>query len=264
MKIVPPVGQLEAPLPLPLGAGERAPLVAEELALDDVLGQLGAVELHEPLVLSRRELVDRFRDQLLPRAGLPLNQHRGPGRRDARDPRVEILHRARVAGQAGHADALVETLRQIGDAAHELLVGDGALDHRAHLVQVQGARLEVVRALAHRLGGQLDRPRVGDQDGADLGVPPLGHLEEPHPVHAMGAQLGDHDLRPGRSGGTRLIRARSVEHVERLLPVLDPAHVEAVRLERGDQRPRLGGVLVGDQRAGTVERHGSALRNQRK
>ena len=46
-------------------AGERALLVAEQLRLDQLLGNRGAVHLHEPLAAAQAVAVDRARDELL-------------------------------------------------------------------------------------------------------------------------------------------------------------------------------------------------------
>ncbi len=48
-------------------AGERALLVAEQLRLDQLLGDRRAVDLHEPLAAAQAVAVDRARDQLLAR-----------------------------------------------------------------------------------------------------------------------------------------------------------------------------------------------------
>ena len=88
------IRQLEPALALLVRPGEGALLVSEELALDDVGGELGAMKLHEALVPPRRELVDRLRDQLFSRARLPVDQHGGLGGRDLDDLRSELLHHA--------------------------------------------------------------------------------------------------------------------------------------------------------------------------
>src|SRR5439155_2580690 len=49
-------------------AGERAPLVAEELALDQLLAERRAVHLDQRLRAPRAPVVDRVGDELLPRA----------------------------------------------------------------------------------------------------------------------------------------------------------------------------------------------------
>ncbi len=170
--------------------------------------------------------------------------------------RIEVLHRARVPGEARDPHALVQPLGEIGDPPHELLVRERAANDRGHLREIERARLEVVGALAHRLGGELDRARVRDQDDADLGIPSLGDLQEAHPVHALRAEVGDHHGRAGGRGATRLVGTGIVEHVEGLLAVLHPLDVEPVRLERGSERTGLGGVLVDDERASNYKRSG--------
>ena len=70
------VGVLELAHPVGRGVGERPLDVAEQLALQDVLAQGGAVQRHERLVLARAVLVDGLGDQLLAGAGLALDQAR--------------------------------------------------------------------------------------------------------------------------------------------------------------------------------------------
>src|SRR4029453_15109370 len=79
------VGFLEEPAPAPLGAGEGALLEAEELGLEQVVGQRAAVDRDEAPRGARALLVDRARDELLAGASLALDQHRRARRRDARD-----------------------------------------------------------------------------------------------------------------------------------------------------------------------------------
>ena len=57
-------------------AGERAALVAEELALEERLRERRAVDLHERPLRARRARVDRFGDDLLADAGLAEEEHR--------------------------------------------------------------------------------------------------------------------------------------------------------------------------------------------
>ena len=66
-------------------AGERALLVPEHLALDEIARNRRAVHAHERAVASRARAVDRRRDELLARAGFAGDQHARVGRRDARD-----------------------------------------------------------------------------------------------------------------------------------------------------------------------------------
>src|SRR5439155_7459059 len=60
------VGGLELPLAPRDGAREGAALVPEELALDQLLAERGAVHLDERLRAAGAAVVERVRDQLLP------------------------------------------------------------------------------------------------------------------------------------------------------------------------------------------------------
>src|SRR4029453_14448152 len=60
--------------------GEAAFLVAEELGLDELLGDRRAIDLDQRPVLARAELVDRPRHQLLAGAALAGDQYGGGGR----------------------------------------------------------------------------------------------------------------------------------------------------------------------------------------
>src|SRR5438093_2505925 len=68
----PPVGLLEEAAPRPLGPGEGAAYVAEELALEEPLGQRGAVLSEEGAARARAMIVEGPREELLPGPGLAL------------------------------------------------------------------------------------------------------------------------------------------------------------------------------------------------
>ena len=67
-------------------AGERAARVAEQLGLDEVVGQRGAIQRAERAMTPRPAAVNRARDQFLAAAALAVDQHgkrRGRGALDA-------------------------------------------------------------------------------------------------------------------------------------------------------------------------------------
>src|SRR5262249_9910315 len=71
---------------------ERALLVAEQLRLEQLLGDRGAVDLDErPLRAGRREM-DGSGDQILADAALTADQDGGVGVRDALDDRADGPH----------------------------------------------------------------------------------------------------------------------------------------------------------------------------
>src|SRR5207247_4586178 len=102
------VGQLEPPL---LGldrAAERAALVAEQLALDQVPGDRGAVDLDERSGRAPRQLVDCVRDQLFAGAVLAGDEHPALGRANLPERLAQGAHRSAVAD---HAEAALGRYR---------------------------------------------------------------------------------------------------------------------------------------------------------
>src|SRR5262249_14058978 len=78
----PPVGNFEPADLLPDRPGEGAPLVTEELALEETRGDRRAIQLDERPPSSRAEVVNLTRDELLPGTCLSLDQDDGVGRRN--------------------------------------------------------------------------------------------------------------------------------------------------------------------------------------
>ena len=74
-----------------VGAGEGALLVAEDLRLDEVLRQGGAVQGDERRVLPRAVVPDRVRHELLAGAALALDEHRRVRGRHLPDERQDVL-----------------------------------------------------------------------------------------------------------------------------------------------------------------------------
>ena len=83
----------------PVGAGERALLVTEELGLDELLGNRGAVDPDERLARPIREVMQPAGNQLFAGARLTEDQDRGVGRRHPRDLLAESAHGPAVAEQ---------------------------------------------------------------------------------------------------------------------------------------------------------------------
>ena len=96
---VPPLATSNSPLRLVVGAGEGPLAVAEELALDEVLGQGPAVDRDEGVAGPLALVVEVPGDQLLAGAGLAQDQDPGVGRRDHLDLAADRLHRRGVADQ---------------------------------------------------------------------------------------------------------------------------------------------------------------------
>ena len=102
------VGLLEEADVVAVGAGERAGLVAEELALHEVGRDRGAVDRDHRPIGPRAGAVDRPGDQLLAGAAFAAHQHaaRRPG--DAIDLRLQVAHRRALADQLVVAGRLLD------------------------------------------------------------------------------------------------------------------------------------------------------------
>jgi hypothetical protein len=105
---------LEAARAARVGARERALLVAEQLALDQLGADRGAVHRDERAVAARAALVQRLRDQLLARAALAAHEHGEVGLGDLLDRREHALHRGARADQVLEAVLALDALEQAG------------------------------------------------------------------------------------------------------------------------------------------------------
>ena len=154
-----------------VGAGEGALLVAEQLALEQVLGDGRAVEGQERCLGAGAVLVDGAGDQLLAGAALAGDQHGKGLVGDAADRLEDLLHR-RAAAHEGLAREVVvrRRLRDDGRLAHQACHLQGLADHPAQLLHVERLEQVVVRPLPHRLDGGIRRPRQGDEHDRDAGV----------------------------------------------------------------------------------------------
>jgi len=183
----PLVRELEAPGLAGDGPREGALLVAEQLALDEVLGDRRAVDLDEGVVLSGAAGVDRVGHEFLPRPRLAGDEDRrrrgGHLPDDLEDPRhvrARPHDLAAVDLRRGQLDLLVAQhprLHRLADHALELLLVEGLRD------VVEGSLLEGVH-------GRGDGPVGGDEDDGDGGVL-LGHAaQQAHAVELRHLEVG--------------------------------------------------------------------------
>ena len=138
------------------GAGERALLVAEELGLEQVLGNRRAVDRDKRAVGARAERVQRAREQLLAGAALAFEQHRrvGAGRALQRDR--HLLQLRVLADDLRRAAARGELLFEQDVLGGQAPLRERALDHQQQMIGIDRLGEKVERAFLHRR-----RPRPG-------------------------------------------------------------------------------------------------------
>ena len=107
-KMVPPSACMNLPILSPVGAGEGAGHVAEQLALQQRFRQGAAGDLDEGPVAPAAAAVDGPGDHRLAGAALAGDEHGGAGVGDAVDHVVDLQHAAVVADDVFHAEAEIE------------------------------------------------------------------------------------------------------------------------------------------------------------
>jgi hypothetical protein len=169
-------------------AGERAAAVAEELALEQGLGDRGAVDGEERLVGARRGAVDAARHELLAGAGLALDQHRDRRRRGALHQLEHLEHRA------ARADDLVEpvAVRHVAAQGADL----GAQEVLARLDAREEAR--VLDRHRDAAGQRLEEGEIVVRER--LVVPPIQHLDDAD-YALVGGERSAQQRAGGEAGG---------------------------------------------------------------
>lgn len=218
------MGQLEAPGAGADGAGEGALLVAEELALDEPLGDRRGVDGDEGAIPARTEFVDRPGDDLLAGPALPRDDRRRVAGGEELDGAEELAHRPALADEGPETGAVVEAGLEGAGLTPLRHVFRRGLEESPQLAVVQRFGQEVLRTALHRLDGGVDAPVGGDEDDRPARVVALEAPEEVEPGGAGEDDVGDDEVgRAAPDRGVGLVRVGCGDDV--VAPVLD-AHGE--------------------------------------
>src|SRR5215468_2413213 len=186
------IGQLELAAPSCHRAGEGAALVAEELGLDQLLGDGGAVHLHERAIGARGAGVYGPGHQLLARPAVAVDQHAARGGRGDVDLLAQLLDGCALAHD------LLAPLHPLAQAP-VLLLETGMLESPRGDQEglLEGERLldEVVGAQLGRLHRRLDGGVAGDHHHRRLGAALLHLREGLQPVHAGHPDVEEDEVR---------------------------------------------------------------------
>ncbi len=174
-----PVGRSEESLPPLLGAGEGAPLVAEEGALHQVLGDGAHVDRHEGPVTPVGQIMNRPRDDFLAGTALTGDEHVADALGDLPDHRLELLHRSTLEAQEGSwLPFIAKHAAEAGVFATQGPIFGDSVDLRPQRRERDRLEEIVMGASAERLDG-----------GAQRGV---GSHDQDHRVRAHGASVVQH------------------------------------------------------------------------
>ena len=145
--------------------------MAEQLALQQRLGERAAVDGHEGVEAPRARGVNGASHELLARAALAGDEHRGVGRPDGLDRGVELLHGRAVADDLGRMHGLCgDDLAQALGFLPRLAMRQGVGDEMRHVVGIERLGDVVVRAVLERGDGRVDRGVAGHDDDQEVGV----------------------------------------------------------------------------------------------
>jgi hypothetical protein len=229
------VGLLELAGAVLHGAGERPLHVPEQLALDELGRDGGAVDLHERPRLARRVLVEGARHQLLTRAVLSGDEH---ARRRGRHPLHLVEQGADEERPAHHLVPAVDRLAEARVLGRQLHPLQRVPQQQEHAVGVERLLEEVIGT---RLGGlhrRLDGAVAGDHHDDGVRVELLELAQRVEPVEARHLDVHEHEVRPEPLVlGEPLGRARRGAHV---IPFV---------LQQLAERVAHAGLVVDDQDA---------------
>ena len=181
------VGELEPADLLRDRAGERAALVAEELALEKPGGNRGAVHFDERPRLAGRQLVDRPGDELLTRSGLAANQHGRRSRADGLDLREDGLQRRRLADDLFEVVLAAQLVLEVDLLERELVAQRRDLLERERVLDRERDLTGRCREDRHVVVAERLAPQAADDDRADA-VPARAHRQE---ARRLDAELGE-------------------------------------------------------------------------
>ena len=199
-----------------IGVGPAA--IAEELALEELLGDRGAVHGNEGAPAPGASGVKGAREKLLSGAALAEQEHGGCGGSGSEDHVDRGLHGRALGDDPGRLAerlAVVHQLFELAPLAERARDGGEELLHAKRLGDVmKSPRLD-------RIHGTLDRPEGGRDDHRKPRVAALDLREELASLHPRHHLIGHDDIHgPGRDQLERLLAARRRHDVESRFPQL--------------------------------------------
>jgi hypothetical protein len=212
--------------------------VAEQLGLEQRLGDGGAIDGDKRRVRARTQGVQAAREQLLAGTALALQQHGRVGGRGTVEVQQHLPQAGVVADDARRTAALGELLLEQDVFGQHSPLRDRPLDHQQQVIGIDWLGQEIHRPFAHGGDRVLDAAVGGHHDHLELRVELLGS-----PQHAKAIAVGQLEIGQDH-GGPYLPQL-----LERLGLVSRFDHRMALRFERVAQH-RAQRILVLDEEDG--------------
>ncbi len=213
------IGHFQAALLGVFGVGEGAFLVAEELALQELLGEGPAVDGNEGGVAPRALGMDGPGHQFFAGAGFPGDQDGGIGLRHIDNGFKQLDHGRGLAHQVFKPGDGGDPLLQDQVFHGQVLHLHQFLDGEAEFLEVEGLEQIVVGAQLHGLHRVLNGAVGGHHDDGDIGIGFLELFEQGQAVHFRHLDVDEHDVEPvlGVLGQGRRTAGRGLHLVAVLL-----------------------------------------------
>ena len=207
----PAIGLLELADLLLGGASERPLLVTEELRLDQLLRDRGAVHLDEAVAAPQAVAVDGARDELLAGTALAEQQHRRGRRRRPLDGVPDLPQRHALAH---HLVARLDGALERAVLVHEPGLVESVPDRHEHALAGERLFDEVERAELGRLDGGAHGPVARNDDHGQRLVDLPDLLQRFEPVLPAHLDVEEHEVgRLALDERQRLGAARRLLHV---------------------------------------------------
>ncbi len=233
-----------------VGTGEGVRLVAEYLAVEQVLRQAAAVQRDEGMLVAPAIVMEATRHQLLAGAGLAEDQHVGRGVADVGDQLAQRLDRRRAADDPlRQVLAAGQLATQRADLAGQPALLQGAAGDLDQAFRREGLLHEVVGAGVHRLYRHGDVAVTGDQHHRQARVEDLRRSSRVRP--SMPGRRMSLTTMPAKSRSTRCSASSALPTPMRGCP---PAPAPAGSRARHADRLRRSGRKAARSSGGTRSR----------
>ena len=191
------MGQLQATFFGFFGIGESPFLVAEKLALHQMLGNGPAVDDDKWTLTARTVGVNGLGGQSFAGPGLAGDQHGCVRGRHIPNQIEDLLHGQRLADHTFKTRALFILFSQVKVLADLGLMRDNLVDQDPELVGIEGFEQVVVGPVFHGLDGRGDRTVCGNHDNRHVGIVFLHRPKHLQPADALHFNVHQQDVETG-------------------------------------------------------------------